>query len=67
MALHKIHYQINATFISELEADTYEDAVKLFKSLDLNALVLDSLSDNPLENDEITIKGDGGSVSQKDV
>jgi len=25
--------------------------------LDLNALVLDSLSDNPLENDDITIKG----------
>jgi len=57
MPLHKIRYQINATFISELETDTYEDAVKMFKSLDLNALVLDSLSDNPLENDDITIKG----------
>jgi len=57
MPLHKIHYRITPTFISELEADTYEDAVKMFKSLDLNALVLDSLSDNPLENDEITIEG----------
>jgi len=56
MPLHKIHYQINATFISEQEGDSYDDAVTILKSKDLNALVLDSLSDNPLENDDITIK-----------